>query len=299
MKTAIIDMGTNTFHLLIADASKKIIHEEKMPVKMGMGGINNGIITEEGIERTMQSLTSFSTKCVELSVKKIQAFGTSALRNARNSSTIIERAKRELGIDIIIISGDEEANLIYHGVREAVRMGIEKSLVVDIGGGSVEFIVADEKEILWKQSIEIGGQRLYEQFHKHDPILPEEIIALRNYLEEALSPVAIALKNFKPTMLIGSSGTFETLSDIFCVRQNIINNRNPESPLTIEQFHKINSDLKQMNKQERIKMPGMMEWRAEMIVVTCTLIEMILELHDFETLKVSRYSLKEGALALL
>lgn len=270
-----------------------------MPVKMGMGGINDGIITEAGIERTMKSLTVFSTKCIEMGVKKIQAFGTSALRNAKNSPIIIERAKHDLGIDIKIISGDEEAKLIYFGVREAIRMGIEKSLVVDIGGGSVEFIIADEKEIFWKQSVEIGGQRLYEQFHKHDPIQPEEIDALKKYLRESLGHVSHSLGSLNPTILIGSSGTFETLSDIYCVRQNIINERNPESPLTIDLFRTIYSELKVIDKVDRIKMPGMMEWRAEMIVVTCTLIEVLLELHDFKILKVSRYSLKEGAMAIL
>ena len=294
--TAIIDLGTNTFHLLVANESKKILHEEKMPVRMGVGGINDGLITVPAIQRIMECLHGFARKCREMHVKKIRAFGTSAFRNAKNGNMLIEKIKKETGIDIQVISGEEEAQLIYVGVRNAVALGKEKSLIVDIGGGSVEFIIANEEEIFWKQSIEIGGQRLFEKFHRHEPILNEELGSLRKYLRDSLIPVVASLQQFKPTMIVGSSGSFETLSDIYCVRRNIPNTRNPESPLNIESFHAIYDDLKVMNKVERIAMPGMMEWRAEMIVVTCTLIDVLVDMHAFQHIAVSRYSLKEGAL---
>jgi exopolyphosphatase / guanosine-5'-triphosphate,3'-diphosphate pyrophosphatase len=295
-RTAIIDLGTNTCHLLIADSGKRIIHEEKMPVKMGVGGINQGIITEGGIERTMQCLKIFSETCQQFGVGNIQAIGTSALRNAKNVEAIVEQAKRETDIDIKIISGDEEAKLIYLGVRQAVPLGIDKSLIVDIGGGSVEFLIANEAEIYWKKSIEIGGQRLFERFHKHDPIFDTELLSLRQYLSIELQPVAEALEKFSPLMLVGSSGSFETLSDIFCVRMNLPNPQKPCSPLSREVFEAVYSDLIKLNEAGRIAMPGMMAWRAEMIVVTCTLIKVLLSLHEFSAIKVSRYSLKEGVL---
>ena len=293
---AIIDLGTNTFHLLIADDQKQIILEEKAPVKMGQGGINQGIITDLSTERAIACLKLFSEKCRELKVGNIHAFGTSALRNAKNSSVIIDRAKKETGIEIQIISGEEEARLIYLGVRQAVPLGNEKSLIVDIGGGSVEFIIANSKEILWKQSIEVGGQRLLEQFHRNDPILPEELLALNRYLSERLSPLKEPLRQHHPKTLVGSSGTFETLSDIYCSRKNLPNPKNPESPLTLDMFEKIYHDLIRKNKTERIAMPGMMEWRAEMIVVTCSLIRFLFQSHPFDRIRVSRFSLKEGAL---
>jgi len=295
-RTAIIDLGTNTFHLLVANELKNIIHEEKMPVKMGLGGINLGIITDSGIERTIACLKVFSKKCKDLNVGAIRAFGTSALRNAKNANIIVERAKTEIGIAINIISGEEEARLIYLGVRQAVRLGESKALIIDIGGGSVEFIIANGKEIFWKQSIEVGGQRLLEKFHKHEPILPEEIESLNQYLQEALHSLKEPLGRYQPVAMVGSSGTFETLSDIYCVRKNISNPETPESPLSFEAFKQIYSELIRLTKEERIAMPGMMEWRAEMIVVTCTLINHILQLHSFSEIRVSRYALKEGVL---
>jgi exopolyphosphatase / guanosine-5'-triphosphate,3'-diphosphate pyrophosphatase len=298
MKTprkAIIDLGTNTFHLLIAEDTK-IIHEEKFPTRMGLGGINKNIITDAGIERSLACLHRFAETCKTLNATNIQAFGTSALRNASNGQTVANTIQKETGIPVTIISGDQEARLIYQGIRAGVPLGDAKSLLIDIGGGSVEFIIGNQTEIFWKQSLEVGGQRLLERFHQNDPITQSELKALHEYLSEALIPLKAPLAEHKPKILVGSSGTFETLSDIFCVRENISNQKFPESPLTLERFYEIHKDLTSMTKAQRIAMPGMMVWRAEMIVVTCELVNFILNLHSFHTLKVSRFSLKEGVL---
>jgi exopolyphosphatase/guanosine-5'-triphosphate,3'-diphosphate pyrophosphatase len=298
MKTprkAIIDLGTNTFHLLIVEDTK-IIHEEKFPVRMGLGGINQNIINDAGIERSLACLQRFAETCRALSAKHVQAFGTSALRNASNGQAVADVIQKETGIPVTIISGDEEARLIYQGIRAGVPLGSTKNLLMDIGGGSVEFIIGNQTEIFWKQSLEVGGQRLVERFHQNDPIAHSELKALHEYLAEALIPLKAPLSEYKPKILVGSSGTFETLSDIFCVRENIPNQKLPASPLTLQRFYEIHKDLTRMTKAERIAMPGMMVWRAEMIVVTCQLLHFLLSMHSFDEIKVSRYSLKEGVL---
>jgi exopolyphosphatase/guanosine-5'-triphosphate,3'-diphosphate pyrophosphatase len=294
-RKAIIDLGTNTFHLLIAE-NQKIIHEEKFPVRMGLGGINQGIITDAGIERSLTCLHRFAETCKAMQVKGIQAFGTSALRNARNGEAVANKIKQETGIPVAIISGDEEAKLIYQGIRAGVPLGNQKNLLMDIGGGSVEFIIGNQAEIFWKQSLEVGGQRLLERFHQHDPINNDELQALNDYLKGALKPLHTPLAKHSPEILVGSSGTFETLSDIYCVREGIPNQKLPESPLSFERFYEIKNELISMTKTQRIAMAGMMEWRAEMIVVTCTLLNFLLSMHQFKEIKVSRYSLKEGVL---
>jgi exopolyphosphatase / guanosine-5'-triphosphate,3'-diphosphate pyrophosphatase len=293
---AIIDLGTNTFHLLIASEDNVIIHEEKNPVRLGAGGINNSIITAEGMARALQCIKNFKSRCDELGVQEIRALGTSALRNATNANEFSRLVKEATGIIIEIISGNDEARFIYQGVRAAVPLGRVKNLIVDIGGGSVEFIMGNESEIFWKQSIEVGGQRLLERFHQHDPISSDELNALDEYLKQSLQPLIVPLLEHKPETLVGSSGTFETLSDIYCVRENIPNHKLPKSPFSIDRFHEIHQDLVRLNKTERIAMPGMIEWRAEMIVCTCRLVNHILHMHKFRSVKVSRYSLKEGVL---
>lgn len=302
-KIAIIDMGTNTFHLLIAEADERgyhIISRERLAVKIGMGGINQGIITEEGMHRALLAMQSFKNTMEQSGITKVFAFGTSALRNARNSDDVVKKIKALTDIDVNIISGDKEAEYIYMGVKAALHMEHEKSLIIDIGGGSVEFIIGDNDHIFWKQSLEIGAQRLLEQFHKSDPITQEEIKALDVYFEKALVPVFNALKIYQPEILIGSSGTFDTLSDIFCITHDI--HKSPEeieTPLSVPGFYEIYHDVIQKNRAERMNIPGMIDMRVDMIVVACCLIRYLLEHHAFKRIRVSTYSLKEGVFASL
>jgi exopolyphosphatase / guanosine-5'-triphosphate,3'-diphosphate pyrophosphatase len=298
-KIAIIDLGTNTFHLLVAewkDDGYAITYQEKLPAKIGVGGINQSLITPEAIERSVAVLQSYQQTLVEMKITQVMAFGTSALRNASNQVQVIKRIREATGIDVKIISGDEEAELIYKGVRAAVALGKEKSLMVDIGGGSVEFIIGSEKELFWKQSFEIGGQRLLEKFQHHDPILNQEVQQLNQYLDESLSPLWEVLKTHQPKSLVGSSGTFDTLSEIYCFKNNILQEQKPETPLTITAFNEIFEELLLKNREERMQISGMIELRVDMIVVACCLIDFVLKKHRFETIRVSAYSLKEGVL---
>ena len=299
-RVAIIDMGTNTFHLLIAEIGAGgflITYRKKVAVKIGMGGINQGHITESGIERAIAAMKSFKKKLNESGIENARAFGTSALRNARNGEQVAKLIETETGIRTEIISGLKEADYIYQGCRAAIAMGKEKSLIMDIGGGSVEFIIGNENEIFWSHSFEIGGQRLLEKFHKHDPITVDEVENLNQFFSTELEILFEELFKHKPVQLIGSSGTFDTLSDIYCLRDNIPVRDSPETPLTIEAFYEIYNELLIKNREARMQIPGMIEMRVDMIVVACALIDFLLSKYQFEQIKVSSYSLKEGVLA--
>lgn len=300
-RVAIIDLGTNTFHLLIAEAEGEaynIIYRDRLAVKLGMGGINNSIITESAVQRALLAVQSFKNIMDAHHVKDCYAFGTSALRNASNGSEVAAHIRSVTGININIIQGDLEAHYIYLGVRAALGLGSDKNLIIDIGGGSVEFILADHNQVFWKRSFEIGAQRLLERFQKHDPIISEEVDALETYFKDSLELLFDALKQYNATVLVGSSGTFDTLSDIFCAKHDI--HKLPEeieTPLTIEGFYEIHNELLQKNREERMKIPGMIEMRVDMIVVASSLIKFLLEQHTFNRIRVSTYSLKEGVLA--
>lgn len=301
-RLAIIDLGTNTFHLLVAELEGnhfKILYIEREAVKIGMGGINDGIITDAAIARALTTLRGFKDALTPFQPSRILAFGTSALRNAKNGGAVAEKIKQHTGIECKIISGDEEADYIYYGVRAAIKLGNEKSLIVDIGGGSVEFIIGNQNEIFWKRSFEIGGQRLLERFQKHDPISKEELEHLYHYLSENLKELFQALQQHPVKTLVGSSGTFDTLSDIYCIREGISQGNTPETPLTLSSFYEIYEQLLSKNRAERLQIPGMIELRVDMIVVACALIQFLLHEYPFENIRVSSYSLKEGVLASL
>lgn len=302
-RIAIIDMGTNTFHLLIAETGKEryeILHREHAVVKIGQAGINEGFITNSACQRAIAAMIKFRKTIREKDVASVYAFGTSALRNAKNGSILAGEIRSATGITVRIIRGEEEADYIFAGVKAALDLGNEGSLVMDIGAGSVEFIIADARQILWKQSFEIGGQRLLERFQKHDPISEDEIKMLNTYFEKELYQLWLALRKFQPRTLIGSSGTFDTLSDIFCIRQNISRTyEEPETPLSVNAFYEIYEELIRKNRSQRMQIPGMIEMRVDMIVVSCCLIRYVLQVHPFERIRVSTYSLKEGVLAML
>jgi exopolyphosphatase / guanosine-5'-triphosphate,3'-diphosphate pyrophosphatase len=302
MRLAIIDMGTNTFHLMIADFGQsgyQILWNEKTPVRIGVGGINKKTITDEAFDRAIATLKKMKSKADELEVQSIYAFGTSALRNADNKNSVVEKIRNETGIQTKIISGNEEAEYIYHGVNLALKLKQENVLIVDIGGGSVEFIIGNGSSIVWKESFEIGGQRLLERFQKHDPILPSEIDDVTSHLKESLSSLADVMKIHSPKILAGSSGTFDTLSEIYCLQLGIEYSEEPETPFDKEAFQKIYHDIISKNRAERMQIPGMIELRVDMIVVACVLVKFILDSFQFHQIRVSSYSLKEGVLATL
>jgi exopolyphosphatase/guanosine-5'-triphosphate,3'-diphosphate pyrophosphatase len=303
-KVAIIDMGTNTFHLLLAESTAKgkyeIIFRDRTAVRIGKGGINNAHITNEGMERAVLAMQEFKAIIDQNKIGNIKAFGTSALRSAVNSNEVLTRIQSATGIEVKIISGDTEAEYIYWGVRSGVEMGSRKTLVMDIGGGSVEFIIANNEQIFWKKSLEIGAQRLLEKFHNHDPITVNEIGMLNDYFAENLSPLFEALKVNPAETLIGASGAFDTLSDIYCSQESIAKGDNDaETPLTLAAFHRISEEIILKNRKDRMAIGGMIEMRVDMIVVTCCLIKYILSRYRFDEIRVSSYSLKEGVLASL
>lgn len=300
-RIAIIDMGTNTFHLLIANGENNafnILHRDRLAVKIGMGGINDGFITEEAIQRALLAMQSFRNTINEHAVEMVYAFGTSAMRNARNGEEVALRIEAITGIKVNIISGELEAQYIYEGVCAALDMGTERNLIIDIGGGSVEFIIANQETVFWKKSFEIGAQRLLELYHKHDPILREEIDQLDEYFENSLTELFDAIRKYDPHIMVGSSGSFDTWSDIFCITHDI--HKAPEeveTPLTLEGFIHIYNDLIHKDRAERMLIPGMIEMRVDMIVVAACLVRFLLERFTFTRIRVSTYSLKEGVLA--
>ncbi len=149
----------------------------------------------------------------------------------------------------------------------------------------------------WSHSFEIGGQRLLEKFQKHDPITKSEVNTLFDFFSQKLTLLSTALEKHNPKTLIGSSGTFDTLSDIYCLKNNLPVKDSPETPFSIEAFDDIYEELLNKDRSERMLIPGMIEMRVDMIVVACCMIKYILSIHTFTNIRVSSYSLKEGILA--
>ncbi|MCS5490446.1 Ppx/GppA phosphatase family protein [Algoriphagus limi] len=300
-KAAVIDMGTNTFHLVLVELVKdgfKVLYKEKIPVKLGQGGINQDHIAPDALKRAYHTLTHFKNLIDGEQIDRVFAFATSAVRNAKNGEEFVQEVKEKIGIDIKVISGEEEALLIYEGIKLSGSLNGQTELMMDIGGGSVEFIIGTSEEVFWKGSFEIGGQRLLELFHHHDPILTSELQRLHDYLEEKLQPLLKAIAKYKPCNLVGASGTFDTLTDIYfesMLQCKLTGQHVFELPTS--EFHRIHQLLLSKNREERLQIPGMIPMRVDMIVVASSLIDFILKYVPVQNITCSHYALKEGAIA--
>ncbi|MEO6903387.1 MAG: phosphatase [Bacteroidia bacterium] len=299
---AIIDLGTNTFNLLIVkidpEKSYKTLFQSKISVKLGEGGINNAVIIESAFKRGINALKEHLISITKYEAHTVIAYATSAIREACNGVAFITKAKLETGIDVKIISGDKEAELIYYGVRQAVKMSREQSLIIDIGGGSTEFSIGNKDGILWKQSFLLGAARLLEMFTPSDPITIKEIKTITNFLEQELEPLFIALKEYPVIELIGSSGSFDSLAEMIANKfytPQILENIT-EYTYNLPDCAAIYGILIKSTKKERTEMKGLVSMRVDMMVVSSILVHFILIRCDIHKMRLSTFSLKEGML---
>lgn len=300
MRKAVIDLGTNTFHLFIVELegdTLKTLYKEKIAVKIGKNGISKGVIAKDAMKRAVHTLEVFRTVLNQFQVDDVIGVATSAIRNAQNGQELLDQIYTSTQIDIQVISGDREAELIFEGVRAANAVGASNELVMDIGGGSVEFIIGNKDDILWKQSFEIGAQRLLDKFHKKDPMPAASVDEMFDWLDNELSDLKDAIDKYEPKGLIGCSGTFDTLTEIYFkeTKQN-----RPVHPklfqLPYKAYRDIHRDLMIKDKPARLLIPGMVSMRVDMIVVASCLISYVSDLIPTEHITACTYALKEGVL---
>ncbi len=301
MRIAVIDMGTNTFNLLIAETDKdkkyKIIFKDKAGVKLGKGGINQKTITPEAFQRGIDAIEKHLKTIRNYKADKIFTTATSGVRSTRNGKEFVETLETQFNLKIQIISGDEEAELIYRGVKQAVLFNNENVLILDIGGGSNEFIIANNSGLLWKKSFDLGMARLLGQFNPSDPITPTEIAAVENYIDINLVPLYDAVEKFKPVELIGCSGTFDSFRAMILAKNGTIPaeiKKQNHYLINLNDYNKLHQELIKSTTAERLKMEGLEIVRVEMIVLASIFVNFILRKLNLKTIVQSNFAIKEG-----
>ncbi len=296
---AIIDLGTNTFNLLVFEqgqAGLRIVHSVELPVFLGKGGIEQGLIAPDAFERGMEALRLHKATALEHGARSIRGFGTSALRNARNAQDFVQAAERGLGIAIGIIPGDREAELILAGVRQAVRFGAQPSLVMDIGGGSTEFILATDKALMWKRSFELGVTRLRARIPISDPITVEQEARIAAHLDDRLEALYAVVERQEPHVLVGSAGSFDSLARIITAERG--DTLAPDAvtlAFSAREFDALKDRMLRMDRAERLQVPGLPEHRVDTIPYALIQVDRVLLAGGIRELAWSRYALKEGA----
>jgi exopolyphosphatase/guanosine-5'-triphosphate,3'-diphosphate pyrophosphatase len=299
-RIAAIDIGTNSFHLVIVEVDKKtgkfdIIDREKENVRLGSGSSDMKTLTNEAMFRGTEALKRFKA-LADASDASVRAIATSAVREAENSREFIQKVKNETGIKIEIASGFEEARFIYLGILQALPVFNKKILLIDIGGGSTEFLVACQREIYYDNSLKLGAIRLTKKFFNEDKIDSKSVKDCRNFIKGIMNPVVRQIKKYDIETVAGSSGTILNLANIISISKGNapdfkLNNFTFTSD---ELFPVIELILEAKSAKQRARIPGLDETRADIITAGALILEQIFKELKINELTVSEYALREG-----
>lgn len=298
MRIAVIDLGTNTCNLLIAEvenAAFKILHQSKQLVKLGDNKIKANEISDEATKRTVSSFSEHYKIIRKLNVDVVKVIATSAVRTAENKISYLEKLGEESGWLVKVVSGETEAELIFKGVLLAFESLKKPSVVLDIGGGSNELIVAQNKEVVWKESQATGMARVINTFPISNPIQASEIRTIRQYFEEKHAAAFLNCNKEGVKTLIGCSGAFDTIADIIDEVNPGEKSRTTQG-ISIEQFQNVYTRLIKSTREERLQMKGMDNVRVDLIVPAMLLIETLLSKIGIQKIVQTDFALREGVL---
>ena len=298
MKIGAIDIGTNSMRLLIADYNNNKIENRKKYInttRIGQGVDQDGYITNEALERNLKALKEFSDKCNEEKCEKVYCMGTSALRDSKNGQDFINKAKKLTNIDVKIICGEEESNLGFMGVLEGTE-GDKKEdiLVIDIGGGSTEFVVENEDGIKFCKSENVGALRMTEKFITTDPISDEEFNSMTSFIEDVISSTINKLETMNISKLVGIGGAITSLSAINQQLEVYSMEKVHNSVVTKKDLEKILQNLKIMTLNDKKTLKGLQPKRADIITAGVKILHIIMEKLEIEKIMISEYDNLEG-----
>ena len=303
MRIASIDIGTNTVRLLIGELYRdrviKKLHIERVITRLGEGFTENkGLIGKKAAERTIKALRSFGAVLREYGVVRLRAVATSAVRESSNGVAFKEQASHEAGIDIEIISGEEEARLTVDGVMESVSVSTEDSVVFDIGGGSTEYIHVTGGRVITLISVPLGVVHLTEKYLINDISSEAVLSLLSEYIDSILASglAEFDIQGEKSISLIGTAGTPTTLAAIELKLDPYDPERVNDLILTGETIARIVNTLGAMTREERISVPGLEKGREDLIIAGALTVLCTLKRFSKDSLIVSDGGLLEGVL---
>ncbi len=297
---AAIDMGTNSFHLIIVkvsdDGSFKVIDREREVIRLGSHkGEDLSFISHEEIERAVEVLSGFK-KLADAYKAKVRAVATSAVREASNKEDFIKTVLDKTGIIVEAIEGHHEALLIFLGAKKALKLHNKKALCVDIGGGSTEIILGNNGKPLFAESLKIGAVRLSKKFFPDFKISDEAVQKCESYIEHQINSNENFSFREKFEIAVGSSGTIQSVASMLKYRlEGKINKSLNGYSFDALQLKKITDEILKANTiQERQKIVGIDKKRADILPAGLIILNKIFELFKLKNMTISEYALREG-----
>ena len=302
-RLAAIDIGTNSTHLLIAAIDTglnafTIELAEKSTTRLGERDTESGCLTDLAMNRVFETLKRFKDFALSYKVKSLVIAATSAVRDAPNGKDFLIQIKEQLDLDVDLISGPEEARLIYLGVLSGMQFGEQPHYVLDIGGGSTELILADSHDARALTSTKIGAVRLQREFIKNEPLTSEKIEFLNTFikgsLEPAINKVSNRIKPGEKPVMVATSGTALAIGSLVAGKELNGQLKLQGYKLTKSKLGKVVQELIQMTPDERCNLSPLSERRAEIIVPGALILHASMQMLGVEDLFLSERALREG-----
>lgn len=298
-KLGAIDVGTNSIHLIMAEISPegdfRVLGRDKDMVQLGKDGFTRHVLTHRAMHEGVQTLKRFTKMARLKGISRLRAVATSAVREATNGGDFVEAVRERLGLQLHVISAEEEARLIYLAVRHAVDLGGDDNLIMDIGGGSLELIVGNAARAGILTSAKLGASRLAELFLHNDPPAVSEIKALRRHIEEHLQPVLKQVGARSFARCIGTSGTVQCIAAV-CAYRRGTPEIEPYTQLAIEraELKSLLADMQHLNRDQRLKMAGVDARRVDSVLAGSILLLMAMQAFGISQMQHCEMALREG-----
>lgn len=299
IRLAAVDMGSNSFHLLVVDAhpdgSFDTLLREKEMLRLGDVVSRTGTIPRTDVERILDTLHRFATMARSIGATEIVACATSAMREADNSAQVVDLIREETGIEVEVISGRREAELVFAAIRGSLVLEPSPAVCFDLGGGSLEIMVGTNVELLWSASVHLGAARLAARFVVEDPPSAAELRRVKSHVTEVLTPIAREVSAFEPRLMVGTSGTFLDLARMVAATAT------GTAPQSVNQLVTSRDDLQkahdrivQLPTAARAKLPHLESRRIDQIPVGSLILLTAMRIFGFEEVMVGEWALREG-----
>ncbi|SHK21744.1 Ppx/GppA phosphatase family protein [Paramaledivibacter caminithermalis] len=296
-KWCVIDIGTNSIRMLIAKIKNGEIIYNKKNIEMtriGEGVDRTKMLSQAAIARSIAALKKLKDEAVKEGVKSINAIATSAVRDALNKDEFIRIAKDKLDLDIRVISGEEEAELGFMGVINGIKKDVKDLLVIDIGGGSTEFIFGNNKGIKYLRSLNVGAVRMTDKHITNDPITDYEIHNLKTDIKNIISEITNKINEFRIVEAAGIGGTVTTLAAISQGLEIYDRDKVHNYELKIEEIRDMIYMFKNLKNSERKKIKGLQPKRADIILAGSIILFEILTALNLKRIRISEFDNLEG-----
>ena len=301
MRVSILDLGSNSFRLLVADVSSDgAIHpvlREREFLRLGSEVAATGSLTDDVIERAVGAAGHLAGLGLRSGAERSMAVATSAIRDAVNSENVVDRLQEAAGIPIRVIEGQEEARLGFLGVASSIAFPEGTHLVLDLGGGSLELAIGSGASPIWTESMDLGASRLWAKCVTSDPLSDEDVGRLQERVRSTLEPVLPRVQELDPNWCVSIGGPNRALVELALGRAS------PWRPATLNQTWVTRAELTAlrdrmvpMSLRERVAMQGMKRARAEQLPTAAVIVATVLDLLNVSRTVVSNWGLREGAI---